>query len=168
MFAYGDAQRYRLGIDHNLIPVNRAKCEVNEYHRDGTMRVASNYGRTPAYSPNYRTAQPEVAEPPLNLEGAMWRYNSNEDPTDDNFMAAGKFLRLMTEDKKQLLIENIAADIAPVTENIKYRHAVHGYLIDHEYGERFTKAARLNIDKVIELSKLDNNSLNRATMIENS
>ncbi len=167
LFAYGDAQRYRLGINHNLIPVNRAKCEVNEYHRDGAMRVDGNYGSTPAYSPNsqgYWTAQPEVAEPPLNLEGAMWRYNPNDDPTDNNFRAAGKLWRLLTEDKKQLLIENTATDIAPVTENIKYRHAVHCYLADPEYGERFVKATGLNMDKVIELAKLDNDALNRATL----
>ena len=167
LFAYGDAQRYRLGINHNYIPVNRAKCEVNDYHRDGAMRVDGNYGATPAYTPNsqgYWTAQPEVAEPPLNLDGAMWRYDPSDDPTDDNFKAAGKLWRLLTEDKKQILIENTTADIAPVTENIKYRHAAHCYLADHEYGERFTKAAGLDFDRVIELSRLDNDALNRATI----
>ncbi len=167
LFAYGDAQRYRLGINHNYIPVNRAKCEVNDYHRDGAMRVDGNYGATPAYTPNsqgYWTAQPEVAEPPLNLDGAMWRYDPSDDPTDDNFKAAGKLWRLLTEDKKQILIENTTADIAPVTENIKYRHAAHCYRADHEYGERFTKAAGLDINKVIELSTLDNDALNRATI----
>jgi len=72
LFSYGDAQRYRLGVNHNLIPVNKAKCEVNQYHRDGAMRVDCNYGRTPAYTPNsygYWTAQPQVAEPPLDLGG---------------------------------------------------------------------------------------------------
>jgi len=34
LFSYGDAQRYRLGVNHNLIPVNRSKVEVNEYHRE--------------------------------------------------------------------------------------------------------------------------------------
>ena len=94
----------------------------------------------------------------------MWRYDPADDPTDDNFRAAGKLWRLMTEDKKQILIENTAADIAPVTENIKYRHAVHCYLADREYGERFTAAAGLDLDKVLELSKLDNDALNAATM----
>ena len=167
LFAYGDAQRYRLGINHNLIPVNRAKCEVNDYHRDGAMRVDDNYGRTPAYTPNsqgYWTSHPEVAETPLELDGAMWRYDPKDDPTDDNFKAAGKLWRLLAEDKKQILIDNTAADIESVTENIKYRHAVHCYLADHEYGERFAKAAGLNMDKVIELSKLDNDSLNRVTI----
>ena len=70
--------------------------------------------------------------------------------------------------KEARLIENTAADIAPVTENIKYRHAVHCYLADHEYGERFVKAAELNLNKVIELSKLNNDELNLKTTLENN
>src|SRR5574344_2578700 len=63
LFVYGDAQRYRLGINFNDIPVNQAKhAKVTDYHRDGQMRVDGNYGKAPAYSPNsegYWAAQPE-------------------------------------------------------------------------------------------------------------
>ncbi|MEG2679619.1 MAG: catalase, partial [Oscillospiraceae bacterium] len=52
LFAYGDAQRYRLGVNHDQIPVNHARCEVHGYHRDGMMRTDGNYGATKGYSPN--------------------------------------------------------------------------------------------------------------------
>ena len=167
LFSYGDAQRYRLGVNHNHIPVNRAKVEVNEYHRDGAMRTDGNYGRTPAYHPNsygYWSAQPDVTEPPLDLEGALYRFDPKDDPTDDNFRAGGNLYRLMTEDKRKLLIENTARDIASVTDNVKYRHAVHCYLADKEYGERITEILGLDLDRVIELSKLDNDGLIKATL----
>jgi catalase len=167
LFSYGDAQRYRLGVNHNLIPVNRAKCEVNMYHRDGAMRVDGNYGAAPAYTPNsagYWTAQPEVAEPPMELEGAMWRYDPKDDPTDDCFRAGGNLWRVMTEEKKQLLIHNTAADMAPVTKNIKYRHAVHALKADPEYGRRLIEAMGLCPVKAAELAKLDNNGLIKATL----
>lgn len=167
LFSYGDAQRYRLGVNHNLIPVNRAKCVVNEYHRDGAMRVDGNYGATPAYSPNsgeYWTAQPEVAEPPLENEGAVWRYDPKDDPTDDCFRAGGNLWRVMTEDKKQMLIENTACDMASVTRNVKYRHAVHATHADPEYGRRLTEALGLCPDKVAALAQFTNNDLNRATL----
>lgn len=167
LFSYGDAQRYRLGVNHNHIPVNRAKVEVNEYHRDGAMRTDGNYGRTPAYHPNsegYWSAQPEAQEPPLELEGAMYRFDPKDDPTDDNFRAGGNLYRLMTEDKKKLLISNTADDMYSVTDNIKYRHAVHCYLADVEYGTRMTEALKLDIDKVIELSKLNNDELIQKTL----
>ena len=169
LFSYGDAQRYRLGVNHNLIPVNRAKCAVNAYHRDGAMRVDGNYGRTPAYTPNtqgYWTAQPEVAEPPLDLEGAMWRYDPKDDPTDDCFRAGGDLWRTLTEKEKQILIENTAQDTASVTKNIRYRHAVHCYLADPEYGKRFARAAGLCFERVEELAKLDHQGLVEATLCE--
>lgn len=167
LFSYGDAQRYRLGVNHNHIPVNRDKVQVNEYHRDGAMRTDGNYGRTPAYHPNsygYWSAQPDVQEPPLNIEGAMYRFDPKDDPTDDNFRAGGKLYRLMAEDKRELLIGNTAADMACVTDNVRYRHAVHCYWADEDYGKRMTQALELDFDKVLEFSKLDQKGLIEATL----
>ena len=167
LFVYGDAQRYRLGINYNQIPVNRARCEVNDYHRDGAMRTDDNYKGAPAYTPNSAnvwSAQPGVLEPPLDLEGSAYAYDPKDDPTDDNFRAGGDLYRVMTEDKKQLLIENTAPNIAPVTENVKYRHAAHCYLADEDYGKRITEALGLDLDKVRELSKLSNYELIQATL----
>ncbi|TDP54596.1 catalase [Aminicella lysinilytica] len=169
LFVYGDAQRYRLGVNHNLIPVNQAKGVkggVADFHRDGAMRTDGNYGGAPAYSPNSAgvwTAQPEVMEPPLDINGAMWNYDPKDDPNNDDFRAGGDLWRVLTEDKKEILIQNTAGDIEPVTENIKYRHAVHCYLADKEYGERITKAMGLDMSKVEKLSKLSNDELNRET-----
>ncbi len=166
LFAYGDAQRYRLGVNHNQIPVNRAKVPVNEYHRDGAMRVDGNYGGAPAYTPNSAgiwSPTPGVMEPPLDIEGAAYHYDPKEDPSDDCFRAGGDLWRVLTEDKKELLIQNTAGDIAPCTENIKYRHAVHCHHADEEYGKRFTEAAGLDYGKVLEFAKLSNGELNKAT-----
>src|SRR5439155_929637 len=52
LFSYGDAQRYRLGVNFNHIPVNAPKCPFHSYHRDGAMRTDGNLGRTPTYFPN--------------------------------------------------------------------------------------------------------------------
>lgn len=52
----------------------------------------------------------------------------------------------------------------PMPDNVKYRHAVHCYLADTEYGERITAAMGLELEKVKELSKLDNTGLIEATL----
>ena len=169
LFVYGDAQRYRLGINYNQIPVNRAKCEVNDYHRDGAMRTDGNYGAAPAYTPNsygWWTAQPEVAEPPMDLDGAMWRYDPKDDPTDDCFRAGGDLYRVISEEQKCALIDNTARNIAPCTKNIKYRHAVHCTLADADYGARMVSALGLDADKVIQLCTLSNDELIKATLCE--
>jgi catalase len=143
-------------------PVNQAKGVpggVADYHRDGAMRTDGNYGGAPAYTPNsygYWTAQPDVAEPPLDLSGAMWRYDPKDDPTDDCFRAGGDLWRVMTEDKREDPHPTTPPRTSPpVTVNIKYRHAVHCLKADPEYGRRMTEALGLDPDKVRDLAKLD-------------
>lgn len=38
LFAYHDAHRYRVGANHQALPINRARNKVNNYQRDGQMR----------------------------------------------------------------------------------------------------------------------------------
>ena len=164
LFSYGDAQRYRLGVNHMSIPVNMPSVPVHSYHRDGQMRVDGNYGATKGYHPNSFgewAEQKEFKEPPLALEGTM----DNHDPyvNDDCFYQPGDLYRLMTEDKRALLISNTAADIAPVTDNVKYRHAAHCYLADKEYGRRIAEALSLKKEKVVELAKMGREERLKAT-----
>lgn len=166
LFSYGDAQRYRLGVNNDQIPVNKARCPVNAYHRDGMMRVDGNYGSKIGYEPNSLgmwSQQEQFKDLQLEVDGALGRYSPKDDPTDDCYYQPGALYRLMTEEQRAVLIKNTAANIMPVTDNIKYRHAAHCYLADHGYGECFAKACKLDMKKVIELSKLSNDEINRKT-----
>ncbi|MCK7489920.1 MAG: catalase, partial [Anaerotruncus sp.] len=110
LFSYGDAQRYRLGVNHHQIPVNAPRCPFHSYHRDGAMRVDGNYGSTLGYEPNSYgewQEQPEFAEPPLALEGAADHWNHREDD-DDYYTQPGKLFRLMSPAQQQVLFENTA------------------------------------------------------------
>lgn len=157
LFAYGDAQRYRLGINHDQIPVNQAHCPVHSYHRDGFMRVDGNEGATKGYSPNsigeWET-QPAYNDPALKVSGNIDRYVVYEDRTDDCFYQPGALYRLMTEEQRNLLISNTIADIMPVTENIKYRHTAHCYLADKEYGTKLAEGLHLNMKEVEKLAAM--------------
>ena len=73
LFSYGDAQRYRLGVNHHQIPVNAPRCPFHSFHRDGAMRVDGNHGGLTGNQPNKAgewAEQSEFREPPLSLEGA--------------------------------------------------------------------------------------------------
>ncbi len=101
LFSYGDVQRYRLGVNHHLIPVNRARCPVHSFHRDGAMRVDGNAGGTLGYEPNsYDTwqEQRDFREPPLNLEGKADHWNHREDD-DDHYSQAGALFRMMSPER---------------------------------------------------------------------
>ena len=67
LFSYGDAARYRVGVNHHQIPVNypRAAALVNTYHRDGAMRVDGNQGGVPASSPTTSGAGPSSPPTPI-------------------------------------------------------------------------------------------------------
>ncbi len=100
LFSYGDAQRYRLGVNHHQIPVNAPRCPVHSYHRDGPMRVDGNHGSTLGYEPNSYgewQEQPDFSEPSLDLEGAAGRWNHRED--NDYYSQPGALFRLMTPEK---------------------------------------------------------------------
>jgi len=78
IFSYGDAQRYRLGVNHNLIPVNKPRCPFHAYHRDGQMRTDDNYGATTPYEPNsygewQDSAGPQGAAPGRRRRGLQLR-----------------------------------------------------------------------------------------------
>jgi len=108
LFSYGDAQRYRLGVNHNLIPVNKPRCPFHAYHRDGQMRTDDNYGATTPYEPNsYGEWQdtPALKEPPLAVDGAVYNYDEREFD-DDYYTQPGKLWRLMTPADQQATCEN--------------------------------------------------------------
>lgn len=49
LFAYPDAQRYRLGVNYQQLPVNRPLHAFNPLLRDGAGSVLGNYGADPGY-----------------------------------------------------------------------------------------------------------------------
>jgi len=96
LFSYGDAQRYRLGVNHHHIPVNAPKCPFHSYHRDGAMRTDGNLGGTPTYFPNSRgewTDQPQLNEPPLEITGAAAHWDHRVD--EDHWQQPGDLFRKM-------------------------------------------------------------------------
>jgi catalase len=136
LFSYGDAQRYRLGVNHHLIPVNASRCPFHSFHRDGAMRVDSNHGGTIGYEPNSYgkwREQPEFAEPPLSLEGAADHWNHRVD--EDYYSQPGKLFRLMTAEKQALLFANTARAIGSAPREIQIRHIGNCLKADPAYGK---------------------------------
>lgn len=136
LFSYGDAQRYRLGVNHHLIPVNASRCPFHSFHRDGAMRVDGNHGGAIGYEPNSYgkwREQPEFAEPPLSLEGAADHWNHRAD--EDYYSQPGKLFRLMTAEKQAVLFANTARAIASAPREIQIRHIGNCLKADPAYGK---------------------------------
>jgi len=145
LFAYGDAQRYRLGVNHHLIPVNQARGHVHSFHRDGAMRVDGNYGSTLGYEPNSEgewREQPQFREPPLALQEAAdhWDYRKDD---EDYYTQPGKLFRLMSPEEQKRLFENTARAMGDAPKEIKARHAENCRRADPAYGQGVAKALGL-------------------------
>jgi catalase len=137
LFSYGDAQRYRLGVNHHLIPVNAPRCPVHSYHRDGAMRVDGNHGGTLGYEPNARangpssriTANRRSSCPATPITGITGK------TTPTISLQAGDLFRLMTPAQQQVLFENTARSIGDAPREIQNRHIGHCLKADPAYGE---------------------------------
>jgi len=150
LFSYGDAQRYRLGVNHHLIPVNKARCPVTGYHRDGQMRVDDNYGATLGYEPNSYGVwqeQHEAKEPPLELDGAADHWNHREDD-DDYYSQAGDLFNLMSKEQQKVLFENTARNMGDAPKEIKIRHINNCLKADKAYGKGVAQALGISISEV--------------------
>ena len=144
ILSYPDAQRYRLGVNHESLPVNRPQCPVHTYHRDGAMRFDGNSGNAPNYEPNSFDGpqeDPSYRQPPLPLEGAADRYEQRSG--SDDFIQAGDLYRLMTPDQQQRLIDNIVGSMASVPKEIQQRQVDHFTKADPEYRRRVAEGLGL-------------------------
>lgn len=145
LFAYGDAQRYRVGVNHHMIPVNRPKNRVNSNHRDGLMRVDDNYDGIPHYEPNSYGVwdeQPSFREPPLKIRGDAAHYDFREDD-DDYYKQPGNLFRLMSDEQRQVLFANTARAIDGAPDFVKRRHIANCMKADPEYGRGIAEALGL-------------------------
>jgi catalase len=147
LLAYQDAQRYRVGANYNQVPVNAPRCPVHNYQRDGAFA-----GINPAlagaganFYPNNRANQGEpaevvaAAEPPMPLEQDAWLdiYDTRD---EDNFSQAGALFRLMTEDQKNQLANNIADGLSQASEDVQQAMYAQYEQADKEYAERVKQA----------------------------
>ena len=151
LFSYGDAQRYRLGVNLEQIPVNKPRCPFHAYHRDGTMRVDGNYGAAKGYEPNSFGEwkdSPEKKEPPLKVHGDVYNYNERE-YDDDYYSQPGALFRLIPPEEQQLLFGNTARAMGNAQLFIKQRHVRNCYKADPAYGKGVAEALGISLEEAL-------------------
>jgi catalase len=139
LFAYGDAHRYRLGINHTQLSVNAPSAtSADNYGRDGQMALGDNGGPTANYEPNSRGG-PEQTNQPLysgvGVSGATATYVTVAHSADDNFAQAGALWRLQDSEAQSRLAANIGQSLAGVTiDGVVERSISYFAAADPEYG----------------------------------
>jgi len=152
MFSYADTQMYRLGANHQQLPINRAKVKVVNYNQDG----AGNIGNTTS-NINYQPNKDRVAEDPKarhstpKLKGYVQQAAIKKQA---NFAQAGELYRSFSKEQRRNLVNNLSGDLGAVKDsNTKHKMLSFFYKADTEYGDKLTKAVGGDIATVKRLAK---------------
>ena len=135
IFAYHDAQLYRLGSNHQQLAVNAPRCPVRNHQRDGFMSYINGGGE-----PNYDVLDTRASstgglpngERPLPLNGSAGAYETRQ--VDDDYTQAGNLFRLLSESERKDLCDNLAAPLSQVTQEILTRQLAQFDKADPLYG----------------------------------
>ncbi len=165
LFAYEDAHRYRLGVNHEQLPINAPKCLFHTKQRDG-YATFNNGGSSLNYYPNsFEKVKPdEIFTPPaIEVNGIIARHKVQTEDVD--FVQAGVFYRkTLTDQERTNLISNIVNNLGGALEVIQYRQTALFYKVDSDYGTRVANGLGLDIEKVKSLSKMSQEERVKATM----
>lgn len=146
LFSYPDAQRYRLGVNYQFLPVNQAHSPVHTYHRDGAMRFDGNSGKQDNYEPNGfggPVQSTSFAEPAMKLEGTVDRHDAHKG--NDDFTQAGDLYRLLSKEERDRLTTNIANAMKGVDKEILLPNIEHFMKCDLEYGQAIARKVGISL-----------------------
>ncbi|CAA0090774.1 Catalase [BD1-7 clade bacterium] len=152
MFAYSDTQLYRLGANHQQLPINRARATVANHNQDGAMNMGDSTSDV-----NYEPSRKRPLEVKENarysetpLAGATLQRAISK---QDNFTQAGDLYRSFSGSQKANLISNLAGDLGQVKDTETRQIMLsYFYRADADFGKRLTKALNENIKAVKNLA----------------
>lgn len=148
-FAYPDAHRARIGVNHDQIPVNAPRCAVRSYSKDGRMRVVN--VADPVYAPNSAggpRADPDRAnEMHWAADGEMVRTAVARHADDDDWGQAGTLVREVMDDaQRERLVHNIVGHVcAGVKDPVLSRVFEYWRNIDADIGRKVEEGVRANV-----------------------
>lgn len=158
ILSYPDAQRYRLGGNYELIPVNACPYMTANYQRDGAMRVDENGGGNPNYFPNSFDnikADESYKEPSWQLDSSLAdHYNRNAEGENDHYTQPGNLFRdVMSPAQQQHLIKNIVEEMngidGPKRSEIINRQLCHWFRADIKLGMAIAQGLGVNAEEAM-------------------
>nr|AKG51681.1 catalase [Oryzias sinensis] len=138
LFSYPDTHRHRLGANYLQIPVNCPfRTRVANYQRDGPMCMFDNQGGAPNYYPNSFSApetQPQFVESKFQVSPDVARYNSADE--DNVTQVRTFFTKVLNEDERQRLCQNMAGSLKEAQLFIQKRMVENLKAVHPDYGNR--------------------------------
>ncbi|MFF4737726.1 catalase [Streptomyces sp. NPDC001262] len=146
LFAYGDAHRYRVGINADHLSVNRPHATVARTNSRDGHAYDGRHGRAKNYEPNSFGGPVQTDRPlwqPAAVTGPTGTHPVAVHAEDNDFVQAGNLYRLMSEPEKERLIANLAGFIAKVSRDEIAERAIGNFRrADPDYGKRLEAAVQ--------------------------
>ena len=105
----------------------------------------------------------EFREHGSQLSGVTNRFDHREN--NDDYTQVGNLFRLMKEDERGRLIDNLVDAIGSVEPRIQYRQVVHFFKADTQYGSRVAEGLKRDIKELERLAVMSLHELKNATTI---
>jgi catalase len=152
LMSYADTHLHRVGVNHHQIPVNKPRCPVMHYMRDGQGATAETYGSAPNYWPNTRAGAPmpneKFADPAWDLgQSVVDRFDSTED--HDDFTQAGNLFRMFDEGQRDRLTTRIAGVLGQARPEVQMRQLCHFFRADADYGRRIAEKLKIDVESMM-------------------
>ena len=148
LFAYADAQNYRLGVNAQQIPVNQPRHPVANINQDGLDDHAHRAGDI-NYSPSIKRPGRLVADPKAEPSGAYLadrvKPTSHNEPQD--YKQAGEHYLTMGPVERDRLAHNLTVYFKKVkNRDIVARMVGHFAMANGELGRKLAEANKVDVD----------------------
>jgi len=151
LMSYADAHLYRVGANHMELPINKARCPVMHYQRDGHMSMGNYAAGAPNYWPNSLEGpvpHEEFKEPAMDAGTAIVdRYDSTLDHDDYSQVAA--LYNLFSEGEKDRLTTRIARGLLHCRPEVQQRALENFKRVDADYGLQIAQKLGLAIPELV-------------------
>ncbi|CBW25771.1 catalase precursor [Halobacteriovorax marinus SJ] len=157
LFAYSDTQRYRLGVNYQYLPVNKAKVEINTYAQDGSLSTRVANEEHINYQPNHFDGSLNRDRGTLH-EDQQYKYSQHKlsgstqqkmIAKTQNFKQAGETYRSYSDFDKEHLIKNFGGTLNQIKNKLIVTQMIaYAYKADKEYGEKLAKFTNTDLNKV--------------------
>ncbi|WP_020406234.1 catalase [Hahella ganghwensis] len=153
VFSYADTQLYRLGANHQQLPINRPRVPVSNWNQDGK----GNYGSQTSdvnYQPSRLDPRPEDIREKWSRKSLSGSYQQQAINKTLPFHQAGVLYRSFSDSERKNLISNLAGDLGKVKdEQTKLIMISHFFKADNDYGQRLAAALNADLGKVKQLAQ---------------
>eukprot|EP00188_Purpureofilum_apyrenoidigerum_P001465 Plantae.Rhodophyta-Purpureofilum_apyrenoidigerum.ctg18029.p1 GENE.Plantae.Rhodophyta-Purpureofilum_apyrenoidigerum.ctg18029~~Plantae.Rhodophyta-Purpureofilum_apyrenoidigerum.ctg18029.p1 ORF type:complete len:509 (+),score=90.91 Plantae.Rhodophyta-Purpureofilum_apyrenoidigerum.ctg18029:52-1527(+) len=145
LFSYSDAQRYRLGGNYLMLPINAPRNAHHNNHYDGVMNFMHREDEVNYWPSNHSKAK-EGEEWPIAQGIVQGERKKEMIEKENNFQQAGEHWRSFDDDRRERFVQRVAEKLNEprVTPEVKSKWLSIWSECDADLGRRISSQVKMN------------------------